>query len=434
MTGILSFIVVLLVLVVVHELGHFTVAKLAGVRVLEFGVGFPPRVLSRQWGDTTYSLNLLPLGGFVRMVGEEDPADPGSLAGRSAPVRLAVLGAGSAMNALLPVLLFTIAFMLPTDVIATDVVVLGVADSSPAQRAGVQPGDIITDADGRSIDNSAELQGAVLRRIGADTVWVVERAGRTLELHIAQARVDPPAGQGATGITLADGRVSVASVASGSPAAQAGLRPGDLFLRAGNFQVLDEGDPQSGIDAWAERSPDEPAPLTVLRDGRLASLTVDPDPGALDGLAVDVRPSESRSEPVWRAVPMSFRQIWDVLVMFRNEISRWIAGSASVQISGPVGIAQITGEVAAAGLSPLIMWTALLSINLAIVNLLPIPALDGGRITFVLLELARGGRRLAPEKERIVNMVGFALLISAIVAVSIGDIQRLIGGGSAFGG
>ncbi|MCH7482709.1 MAG: site-2 protease family protein, partial [Chloroflexi bacterium] len=148
---------------------------------------------------------------------------------------------------------------------------------------------------------------------------------------------------------------------------------------------------------------------------------------------LDVRPTEPRSEPVWRAVPMSFRQTWDVLVIFRNEISRIAAGASSLDLVGPVGIAQITTEIAGAGLGSLITWTALLSINLAIVNMLPIPALDGGRIMFVLIELARGGRRLAPEKERIAHMVGFAILISAIVAVSIGDIQRLISGGSPFG-
>ena len=434
MSGILSFVVVLLVLVVVHELGHFTVAKLAKVRVLEFGVGFPPRVLSRQWGDTTYSLNLLPLGGFVRMVGEEDPTDPASLAHRSAPIRLAVLTAGSAMNALLPLLLFTIVFMLPQDAIVTDVAVLDVAAGSPAQRAGVQPGDVITHADGRRLDSGFDLQAAVQRRLGADTTWTVDRRGRTLELRIAEARVDPPEGQGATGITLADGRVTVASVAGGSPAGQAGLQAGDLFLRVGSRGVVSDGDAQAALDAWIEASPGEPVPIVVLRDGALTSLVAEPAAGALEGLAVAVRPTESRAEPVWRAVPLSFRQTWDVLLIFRNEISRIIAGASSVDLVGPVGIARITSEVAGAGLSPLIMWTALLSINLAIINMLPIPALDGGRIMFVLIESARGGRRLAPERERIAHMVGFAILISAIVAISIGDIRRLIGGESVFGG
>lgn len=434
MSGIASFVVVLLILVVVHELGHFTVAKLAKVRVLEFGVGFPPRVLSREWGDTTYSLNLLPLGGFVRMIGEEDPTDPASLARRSAPIRLAVLAAGSAMNALLPLVLFTIVFMLPQDAIVTRITVLDVAGDSPAQRAGVEPGDVITHADGRRLDNSFDLQAAVQRRLGADTTWTVERRGRAIELHIAEARIDPPEGQGATGIRLADGRVTVASVAGGSAAAQAGLERGDLLLRVGSRGVVGSDDAQAALDAWTEDSPGEAVPIVVLRDGTLTSLTTEAEAGALDGLSVAVRPAERRSEPVWRAVPMSFRQTWDVLVIFRNEISRIVAGAASVDLVGPVGIARITSEVAGAGLSPLLMWTALLSINLAIVNILPIPALDGGRIMFVLIELARGGRRLSPERERIAHMVGFAILITGIVAVSIGDIRRIIGGESVFGG
>ena len=434
MSGILGPIALLLVLVVVHELGHFTVAKLAGVRVLEFGVGFPPRVLSRRWGDTTYSLNLVPLGGFVRMVGEEDPTDPASLARRSAPVRLAVLAAGSAMNALLPLVLYTIVFLLPQDAIVTDVAVLDVAAGSPAERAGVEPGDVITHADGRRLDNSFDLQAAVQRRLGADTTWTVERRGRSLELQIAQARVDPPEGQGATGITFADGRVTVASVAGGSRAGQAGLETGDLLLNVGRRGVFDEGHTQAALDAWIEGSPGEPLPIVVLRGGALTSLTAAPEAGALDGLAVDVRPTERRSEPVWRAVPMSVRETWDLLVIFRNVISQIIAGATSIDLVGPIGIVRIASEVSEAGLSPWIQLTALLSINLAIVNMLPIPALDGGRFMFVLIELARGGRRLAPDKERIAHAVGFAILISAILAISIGDIRRLVSGESVFGG
>ena len=233
---------------------------------------------------------------------------------------------------------------------------------------------------------------------------------------------------------LADGLVTIASVAGGSRGSQTGLQVGDLLLRVGVRQLLDGDDVQAALDAWVERSPGEPVPIVVLRNGALTSLAAEAEADALDGLALAVRPTERRSEPVWRAVPMSFRQTWDVLVIFRNEVSRIIAGASSIDLVGPVGIARITSEVAEAGIGRLIQWTALLSINLAIVNLLPIPALDGGRIMFVLIELARGGRRLAPEKERIAHMVGFAILISGIVAVSFGDIRRIITGGSVFGG
>jgi regulator of sigma E protease len=123
----------------------------------------------------------------------------------------------------------------------------------------------------------------------------------------------------------------------------------------------------------------------------------------------------------------------DILTTFRNEIGRMISGAAAVELAGPLGIAQITGEAIEAGLAPLVTWAALLSINLAIVNILPLPALDGGRITFVLLELLRGGRRIAPEKERVVHLVGFGMLMLAILLVTASDIKRLINGASVFG-
>ncbi len=433
MTTILIFIVVLGVLVVAHELGHFTVAKLSKVKVLEFGVGYPPRIFGFTRGDTTYSLNLLPLGGFVRMLGEEDPDGPESFASKSAWRRLAVLGAGPAMNALLPVVLLTIVFMLPQPVRVTDAAVLEVAPGSPAEAAGVRAGDIVRTADGRQIDNSADLQTAIQLRLGADMTWVVERQGRLVELRIPEARVAPPPGQGAVGILLTDGRLTVTSVAPGSTAEQIGLREGDLLLRVGLLRVLNEGDPEAVVAGELEADPGAPVNVDVLRSTGIASLELPPGLGGLDGLTVAARPEEPRSQGPLRALGSSIRQMWEILVLFRNEVSRWVAGSGGIQVAGPVGIAQITGDVARAGLSPLITWTALLSINLAIVNLLPIPALDGGRILFVLVELARGGRRLAPSKERVVHLVGFAVLIGAIIAISVNDIQRLLTGGSILG-
>ena len=231
-------------------------------------------------------------------------------------------------------------------------------------------------------------------------------------------------------------------MAVGSRAQAVGLLAGDeLVLLASadpsvlvRRQVIYVADAEQALAAALADAPGAGAELLVLRGGRLVTLALSGDPRALDGAALVERPLERRSEPLWRAFPKSFLVIGDILVTFRNEISRMMAGASGFAVAGPIGIAQITGQVADAGLSPLITWTALLSINLAIVNLLPIPALDGGRITFVLLELARGGRRLAPEKERMVHLVGFAVLIGTIVLVSIQDIRRLIGGGGPLGG
>ena len=433
MDTVLIFIAIILVLVVAHELGHFTVAKLSGISVLEFGVGLPPRLFAFEFGGTVYSVNLLPIGGFVRMLGEEDPTHATSFASKGALTRLAVLAAGPAVNAVLPIALLTFALMVPHSVPVTDIVVLDVIDGSPAAEAGVQPGDFIREADGRALDNSADLVGAVHRRLGADISWVVERAGALVELRLAEVRIDPPEGQGATGILLRDARLTVESIESGSSAESAGLLAGDLFLSVAGASVLSEDALAARAADALEAAPSEPVEILVMRAGEIVELSVGPPVSELSGYTVSVYPLASRSRSVWRAAGGSFVQMADILVSFRNEISRLIAGSSDMGFVGPVGIAQITGEVADAGLSPLITLAALLSINLAIVNILPFPALDGGRIMFVLLELARGGRRISPGKERTAHLVGFGLLMTFILMISINDIQRLVSGAGPFG-
>ena len=433
MDTVLIFVAIILVLVVAHELGHFTVAKLSGISVLEFGVGLPPRLFAFEFGGTVYSVNLLPIGGFVRMLGEEDPTHPTSFASKGALTRLAVLAAGPAVNAVLPIALLTFALMVPHSVPVTDIVVLDVIDGSPAAEAGVQPGDFIREADGRALDNSSDLVGAVHRRLGADISWVVERDGALVELRLAEVRIDPPEGQGATGILLRDARSTVESVESGSSAESVGLLAGDLFLSVAGASVLSEDAPTALAVGALDAAPGEPVEILVIRGGEIVELSVGPPLSELSGYAVSVYPLASRSRPVWRAVGDSFVQMADILVSFRNEISRLIAGSSDLGFVGPVGIAQITGEVADAGLSPLITLAALLSINLAIVNILPFPALDGGRIMFVLIELARGGRRISPGKERTAHLVGFGLLMTFILMISINDIQRLVSGAGPFG-
>ncbi len=432
---ILLFVAVLGFLVVMHELGHFAVAKLAKVRVLEFGVGIPPRVWGFTRGGTTYSLNLLPIGGFVRMLGEEAPSSPDSFAAKPAWQRLAILAAGPAMNALLPVALLTAVFMLPQSVPVTDVAITEVAPGSPAEAAGVRAGDLAREADGRRVRTSGDLITAINLRLGADTRWIVERDGRLIELRIAEARVAPPPGQGAVGVRLADGGLTVAGVAPGSPAALAGLHEGDLILSAGGRRVLDADGLRAALAQPADAETGDagagaPAEIQALRGADVVTLTLPRGAGAADGLSVTAKPGERRSLGPVAAFGAGVGRIGDILLLVRNEVSRWIAGAAGIELAGPIGIAQITGDVARIGLSPLVTWTALLSLNLAIVNLLPIPALDGGRIAFVLVEMARGGRRLAPQKERLVHAVGFALLIGAIIAVSVNDVRRLLSGWS----
>lgn len=351
--GILSFVTVFAVLILFHEIGHFTTAKLFKVKVLEFGMGIPPRIWGITRGETKYSINALPVGGFVKMLGEEDPSDPRSLGAKPAWQRIVVLGAGAFMNALLAIVLFAIVFMIPQDTRVGDLTVVAVASGSPAAEAGIAKGDVIRKVNGRTIENFGDLSFQYQLRRGATATTIIERNGEVLPIDVIP-RWKVPAGEGPTGISI------------------------DLF----NDRFV------------------------------------------------------SRSEPIWGAIPKAGKRIGDTVVLMKNGISAWFVGNTHPldEISGPVGIAQVTGEVAGLGVIPLLTFAAVLSLNLAIMNVLPIPALDGGRLFFIAIEVIRRGRRIPPHKEALAHATGFALLMIMFVAVTYNDILRWVRGDSFLGG
>ena len=345
---IVAFLGILAVLIIAHELGHLITAKSAGVNVEEFGIGFPPRLLSFKRGGTLYSLNAIPLGGFVKMAGEEDPKIAGSLASKSIPVRLLALSAGSLMNLLLPLLLFSVAFMVPHSVIYGQVQVDEIAANSPAARAEIVVGDTILEVNGKQVNSVGDLQRYIQLNLGQAITLLVRHTDDAVEEARVVPRWQPPEGEGAIGV----------AVRTVSP--------------------------------------------TVVR----------------------------QSYPFWQAIPMGVRECIDTFTLFKNGIISMIIGTAPRVVGGPVAIAQLTGEVAKAGLSPLLEFAAFLSINLAIINLIPLPALDGGRIAFVLLEAVRRGKRVPARIEGMIHMAGFALLITFILLVTYQDIIRIASGGS----
>jgi len=345
---IIAFLGVLAVLILAHEFGHFVTAKAYRVRVDEFGLGFPPRLLSVRRGETLYSLNAIPLGGFIKMAGEEDPKVPRSLASKSTGARLLVLSAGSLMNALLPLLLFSIAFMVPHNLVIGQVLVKEVALNSPASRAGIESGDMLLRVNGNPVRNINDLHRNIQLNLGKEVTLLVKHSDSTTEDIRVIPRWKPPQAQGAIGIMV-------------------------------NMPYL-----------------------TIVR----------------------------QHEPFWKAIPLAAMEYRETFVLFKNEILSWFVRGTAPQVAGPVGIAQLTGEVAKAGISPLLEFAAFLSINLAIINILPLPALDGGRIVFVFLELIRRGRRVPPKTEGLVHFVGFTMLMALILVITYQDIIRIVSGGS----
>ena len=345
---ILAFLGILVVIILAHEFGHFFTAKAARVTVEEFGLGFPPRLFSVKRGETRYSINAVPLGGFVKMAGEEDPKVSGSLASKGIGIRLLVLSAGSLMNFLLPLLLFSIAFMVPHNEVFGEVIVNEVVPNSPAARAGIVSGDMLLEVNGNSVRNIGDVQRYIQLNLGREVPILVKHSDATTEEVRVIPRWRPPEGQGAIGV----------AVGTSNP--------------------------------------------TIV----------------------------SQHYPFWRAIPMGVGECIETFILFKNGIISMIIGTTPVAIAGPVGIAQLTGEVAKAGISPLLEFAAFLSINLAIINILPLPALDGGRIAFVLLEWVRRGKRVSPKTEGLIHFVGFAMLITFLLAITYQDIIRIIAGES----
>ena len=359
--------------------------------------------------------------------------DPHSFTSKGPFTRLAILAAGAAVNAILPIFLFTMAAILPQQVHSSEVIITKIEPMSPAQTSGLMQGDAIRIVDGSRIIRASELQKNIYLKLGEASHWEVERQGLIIEREI-KPRIDHPAGQGPVGISIAEGKVRVKSVHHGEISSKNKLLMGDLILSVGSADhqdqiiINDVEELSSALKLKAEKAvSSDDISVLVWRNGQLNYLN--PSGSVLQFLQdveLNTLPRVSISEPLHVAFFNSFQSLFEILVLLKNELSRVLFGSANFDIAGPIGIAKITGEIASDGFITLITWTALLSINLAIINLLPIPALDGGRILFVLIELFSGGRRVPPEKEKIVHFLGFAFLMMAIVLVSVQDIRRLI--------
>jgi regulator of sigma E protease len=342
-------VIVFSLMVLVHEVGHFIVAKMAGVKVEEFGIGYPPKLLTiTRRGDTEFTINAIPVGGFVRMVGEEDPEEPGSLASKSRLARALVLSAGSIMNILLAVALLGAVYMIGTLVPDEDEPGAGVYEvvsDSPAAEAGLRLGDTVIAVDGQGVEDYEALQTYTHTRLGQLISLTVRRGGAIIPPVEITPRVEPPEGEGPMGIRI--------------------------------------------------------GPALVVK-----------------------------SYPPWEAIPRGAYEIF----LWLFAIFQWavlvVRGLVAAEVAGPIGILHATSEVVQYGLTDTLRFAAFLSTQLGIVNMLPFPALDGGRLVFVVLEALRRGKRISPQREGLVHIIGMVILLGLVLVFSYFDVLRLVSGES----
>ena len=370
-------------LVFVHEFGHFATAKWSGIRVEEFGFGFPPRLFGIKRGETIYSINWIPLGGFVRMPGENgemtDEAgnfDSGSFASKPAWRRALVLVAGVTMNFLLALVLFGAAFA--TGESGYSPVIKYVCYGAPAQVAGLATGDKVLQVAGQPVTLTTDVIQDVETQVAASG----NTHGNPVPVSLL---VQHP--NGSTQMLTIDARTNDVSA-----------------LACTNAQGTTLKDPQSG------------APLTG--QGRM-------------GIVFDTKaPIVTKHYPVTQIPGLAISQVGVMLGGFADLIRSLVGGALHVQVAGPIGIVHLTGEVASEvpqfGWFPLLNLTGLLSLNLAIINILPFPALDGGRLALLGLEVVRRGKRLNPRYEGMIHLVGMALLLLLVVLISWNDIGTWI--------
>jgi len=358
---VLLFIAILAVLILVHELGHFFVAKKSGVKVEEFGLGFPPRVFGIKRGETLYSLNLLPIGGFVKIYGEDGDKknDPRSFSSRSIRSRSLIVGAGVLMNILLAIVIFSVAHGvgLPqaiddeasiANIKNVQVRITDVSENSPAENAGFKWGDSIIGMElGEDvlvdIKSITDVQGFISRHVGEEVTISIARGDEILKRNLVP-RSDPPQGEGAIGIAM--------------------LKTGVISYP---FYIA----PLKGVES------------TVF------------------------------------VTFATLRAFWGIISDFVS------TGTVDAELSGPVGIAVMTGQVQQMGFIFLMQFIALISINLAIINIMPFPALDGGRLMFFAIEKIKGSP-VNQKYEKMAHTVGFALLILLMIVITFRDIGKFL--------
>lgn len=466
LTTAIAFVVVLGVLIFVHELGHFMTAKMADIEVPRFSIGFGPRILGFKRGETEYVISLLPLGGYVKMAGMEEmeqieggpatvndtvgaedeeeleavverPRGPRDFESKSLPWRTLVISAGVIMNMLFAFVVFSISagiWGVPTD---PGTRIGGVSEdlltAESAALMGVEPGAVVTAVNGQPVSTWREMQLA-LTTAGAG------EANISFENHPPIAFTLPADDEVKARVIgsfepAVDVDPVIEEVVADGPADQGGMLPGDRVLRAGNRDIATWQE----FVAVIERNPGTTVPLVVERAGERVELSITPENRELDSglrvgridVSIPYASAESRLPRVRQgpldAISHGAMQTWDVTMLTLDFLGGMVTGRHSARnIGGPIMIGQMSGRFVRAGAEAFLGFMAILSVNLAVLNLLPIPVLDGGHLVFLGAEAVRG-RPLSLGVRMRATQVGFVFIILLMVWAVGNDVLRVIG-------
>lgn len=424
---ILIALLVFSVIVLFHELGHFLLAKRNGIAVTEFSLGMGPRLLSTEKGGTRYSLKLFPIGGSCMMVGEdEDDDSEGSFNNASVWARISVVAAGPIFN-------FILAFvfaMIITSVVGYDPArVLQVTEGSPAAQAGLKEGDIIKEFQGRHISIGRDLDSYMaLHGLKDEEISLTyERDGKKHDIQF-QANSQSRYMLGFT--YLSEGIPEITQVMLNSAMAKAGVMPGDIIREINGTAVADSQE----IQAYLQEHPLDGTEITlgIERDGKVETISAIPQmtKHVDSGFIYNIYREKTNFLGVMKYSAVEVRYWVSTTV---ESLMMLIKGQFSVNdLSGPVGIIDVIGDSYEEAKSEgammvwmqMLYWAILLSANLGVMNLLPIPALDGGRLVFLLIESVRK-KRLNPNVEGMIHFAGFVLLMMLMVFVMFNDFRRL---------
>jgi len=423
---IVAFIVVLFLAVSLHEFGHFITAKRASVKVEEFGIGFPPRLLGIKRGETVYSINAIPIGAFVKTPGENDPTVPRSLASKGPWTRLLVYAAGPLANIFLAFILLSAFFTLPTSaVVGNGVMVHSIVENSPAKEAGIKPGDIILEVNGKPVYKWGDLQNIINSgEEGEELILFLQRDGNRDEINL-KPELDPALQRRAIGILLCWNMVS--QVDKGSPAYEAGIRPEDTILSINEQPIYNSESMSHALQSVEEG---EGIPLALFRGEEEIIKELD-SAQQIEGIKlrwVDNTHIEQKRLPVWKAAYFGGSYIIHMPSLIIDAIPL-IKEDPSKALVGPIGAGQLTVEATRFfGFSNILFMAGLISIGLGLFNFLPIPPLDGGGMLVAFIEGVRRGKRLSPRAVKLAYTIGTALLITLMILVTSSDILRLIRG------